>query len=169
MLGMVQHQVVPCGLRTATHRPLRPPPCQSVVLRRRRIAVRAAADTEPLSYARDITKPRFVQHKTEAFWFYRFLSIVYDHIVNPGHWTIDMRTDALEPARLDDPNLKARVTHVSHTHRHTLSTHRWWTWAVARAFAHRASSSMSTPPTSPSWTNRHTSWKRRATRPTCRG
>lgn len=35
-----------------------------------------------------------------------FLSQVYDHIVNPGHWTVDMRTDALEPAQLDDPNLK---------------------------------------------------------------
>lgn len=23
---------------------------------------------------------RFIQHKEEAFWFYRFLSIVYDHI-----------------------------------------------------------------------------------------
>jgi len=47
-----------------------------------------------------------IQHKAEAFWFYRFLSIVYDHIVNPGHWTEDMRTDALEPAKLNDPNLK---------------------------------------------------------------
>lgn len=48
-----------------------------------------------------------IQHKNEAKTFYRFLSIVYDHIVNPGHWTIDMRTDALEPAKLDDPTLKA--------------------------------------------------------------
>lgn len=30
------------------------------------------------------TAPRLIQHKAEAFWFYRFLSIVYDHIVNPG-------------------------------------------------------------------------------------
>lgn len=51
--------------------------------------------------------------------FYRFLSIVYDHIVNPGHWTEDMRTDALAPAQLDDPNFKVGpfcdgddVTHV---------------------------------------------------------
>jgi hypothetical protein len=102
----------------------------------------------------------------QAFWFYRFLSIVYDHIVNPGwfkqldnstasscepdarisfpcnsqncssilrcaprahvqvylnamcmrapgllhwlagHWTEDMRTDALVPAKLDSPDLK---------------------------------------------------------------
>ena len=93
---------------------------------------------------------RFIQHKEEAFWFYRFLSIVYDHIgmlyqrdeqrlisfmrrkewskmvagacdlfpdgvilshciaVNPGHWTVDMRTDALEPARLDSPSLNVQ-------------------------------------------------------------
>ena len=55
---------------------------------------------------RDVAAPRLIQHKAEAFWFYRFLSIVYDHIVNPGHWTEDMRTDALEPAKLTDPNLK---------------------------------------------------------------
>lgn len=47
-----------------------------------------------------------IQHKNEAKWFYRYLSVVYDHIVNPGHWTVDMRNDALEPAKLDDPNLK---------------------------------------------------------------
>ena len=44
---------------------------------------------------------RLLQHKTEAYWFYRFLSQVYDYIVNPGHWTTDMRASALEPARLD--------------------------------------------------------------------
>lgn len=49
---------------------------------------------------------RLIQHKSEAFWFYRFLSIVYDSIVNPGHWTEDMRTDALQPAQLDRPDLK---------------------------------------------------------------
>ena len=26
--------------------------------------------------------------------------------VNPGHWTVDMRDDALEPAKLNDPGLK---------------------------------------------------------------
>jgi len=50
--------------------------------------------------------PRMIQHKQEAFWFYRFLSIVYDHIINPGHWTEDMRDDALEPAQLNSPDLK---------------------------------------------------------------
>ena len=52
------------------------------------------------------SKIRLIQHKEEAFWFYRFLSIVYDTIVNPGHWTEDMRTDALSVAELQDPNLK---------------------------------------------------------------
>lgn len=49
---------------------------------------------------------RLIQHKQEAFWFYRFLSIVYDHVVNPGHWTKDMREDALQPAKLDSEHLK---------------------------------------------------------------
>lgn len=57
----------------------------------------AAAD----SVAETSSSPfRLIQHKEEAFWFYRFLSQVYDHIVNPGHWTVDMRTEALEPALL---------------------------------------------------------------------
>lgn len=51
-------------------------------------------------------KIRLIQHKEEAFWFYRFLSIFYDTIVNPGHWTEDMRTDALSVAELNNPNLK---------------------------------------------------------------
>jgi len=59
------------------------------------------------TYSRDFTSaPRLIQHKNEAFWFYRFLSIVYDKIVNPGHWTEDMREDALSVARLDSPDLK---------------------------------------------------------------
>lgn len=70
------------------------------------------------SYSRDLsTKPRLIQHKNEAFWFYRYLSIVYDKIVNPGHWTEDMRDDALLPAQLDSPNLKVscflRIHHLS--------------------------------------------------------
>eukprot|EP00958_Prasinococcus_capsulatus_P003581 scaffold324_cov394-Prasinococcus_capsulatus_cf.AAC.2 len=48
---------------------------------------------------------RLIQHKHEAFWFYRFLSIVYDKIVNPGHWTEEMREEALSHAQLDDPAL----------------------------------------------------------------
>nr|GLL30713.1 2-methyl-6-phytyl-1,4-hydroquinone methyltransferase, chloroplastic-like [Ipomoea trifida] len=58
-----------------------------------------------IAASRPVSKPRFIQHKQEAFWFYRFLSIVYDHVINPGHWTEDMRDDALEPAELNDRNL----------------------------------------------------------------
>ncbi|WIA13501.1 hypothetical protein OEZ86_006771 [Tetradesmus obliquus] len=65
-----------------------------------RIAVQA------VSTSTGRTAPRLIQHKAEAFWFYRFLSIVYDHVVNPGHWTEDMREDALVPAKLDSPDLK---------------------------------------------------------------
>lgn len=53
-----------------------------------------------ISAPRPASQPRFIQHKKEAFWFYRFLSIVYDHVINPGHWTEDMRDEALEPADL---------------------------------------------------------------------
>lgn len=96
---------------------------------RRTVVPRASAESEPLSYARDITKPRFVQHKTEAFWFYRFLSIVYDHIVNPGHWTVDMRTEALEPAQLNSPDLKVWVGGMQvHTRLHWVGLH--WAQSV---------------------------------------
>ncbi len=49
---------------------------------------------------------RLVQHKKEAFWFYRFLSIFYDDYVNPFFWTERMRNESLELAELDTPNLK---------------------------------------------------------------
>nr|AFK43694.1 unknown [Lotus japonicus] len=58
-----------------------------------------------VSASRPSSQPRFIQHKKEAFWFYRFLSIVYDHVINPGHWTEDMRDDALEPADLSNRNM----------------------------------------------------------------
>uniref|UniRef100_A0A0D6R3F4 MPBQ/MBSQ family SAM-binding methyltransferase profile domain-containing protein n=1 Tax=Araucaria cunninghamii TaxID=56994 RepID=A0A0D6R3F4_ARACU len=58
-----------------------------------------------ISSSRPASQPRFIQHKREAFWFYRFLSIIYDHVINPGHWTEDMREDALEPADLYSRNL----------------------------------------------------------------
>lgn len=58
-----------------------------------------------ISSSRPASQPRFIQHKKEAFWFYRFLSIVYDHIINPGHWTEDMRDEALEPADLYSRNM----------------------------------------------------------------
>jgi MPBQ/MSBQ methyltransferase len=48
------------------------------------------------------TKRGLIQHKREAFWFYRFLSIVYDTIVNPFHWTVAMRDESLRQAGLDE-------------------------------------------------------------------
>ena len=45
---------------------------------------------------------RLLQHKTEAFWFYRVLSLVYDRWVNPLFWTPAMRSRALAAAALDD-------------------------------------------------------------------
>jgi len=52
------------------------------------------------------TKQGLIQHKKEAFWFYRFLSIVYDTIVNPFHWTVEMRDTSLKQAQLDSRDLK---------------------------------------------------------------
>jgi MPBQ/MSBQ methyltransferase len=48
---------------------------------------------------------RLIQHKKEAYWFYRFLSLGYDRWVNPLFWTPEMRAAALELARLDDRGL----------------------------------------------------------------
>ncbi|CAI9771300.1 unnamed protein product [Fraxinus pennsylvanica] len=48
-------------------------------------------------------KPRSLENKDEMKE--RFLSIVYDHVINPGHWTEDMRDDALEPADSYSRNL----------------------------------------------------------------
>ena len=42
-----------------------------------------------------------MQHKREAYWFYRFLSIVYDDLVNPLFWTEPMRERALAIAGLE--------------------------------------------------------------------
>jgi len=46
-----------------------------------------------------------IQHKREAYWFYRFLSLVYDRWVNPLFWTPEMRAQAVEAARLDSRDL----------------------------------------------------------------
>ncbi len=48
---------------------------------------------------------RFVQHKKEAYWFYRFLSIFYDKLVNPLFWTKKMRDECQELAAFKDRNL----------------------------------------------------------------
>jgi MPBQ/MSBQ methyltransferase len=47
-----------------------------------------------------------IQHKKEAYWFYRVLSPLYDRWVNPLFWTPSMRSAALDLARLDDPALR---------------------------------------------------------------
>jgi MPBQ/MSBQ methyltransferase len=49
---------------------------------------------------------RFVQHKREAYWFYRVLSPLYDRWINPLFWTPAMRSAALDLARLDDRGLR---------------------------------------------------------------
>ncbi|CAM0879522.1 unnamed protein product [Alopecurus aequalis] len=50
---------------------------------------------------------RLIQHKKEALWFYRFISIGYDHVFNPGQYTDDMRDVAMDQhAGLHSRNLK---------------------------------------------------------------
>jgi MPBQ/MSBQ methyltransferase len=44
---------------------------------------------------------RLIQHKREAYWFYRFLSLGYDRWVNPLFWTPAMRALALDEAGLE--------------------------------------------------------------------
>ncbi|TVU13524.1 hypothetical protein EJB05_40584 [Eragrostis curvula] len=55
---------------------------------------------------RPISAPRLIQHKKEAFWFYRFISIAYDQLLNPQQYTEAMRKDALETADLNSRHLK---------------------------------------------------------------
>lgn len=64
----------------------------------RRAGPSMSAATEPARKGRGL-----IQHKREAFWFYRFLSIVYDTIVNPFHWTVGMRDKSLAQAGLESP------------------------------------------------------------------
>jgi MPBQ/MSBQ methyltransferase len=49
---------------------------------------------------------RLIQHKREAYWFYRFLSVGYDDWINPLFWTPAMREQALVAARLDRRDLE---------------------------------------------------------------
>ena len=46
-----------------------------------------------------------IQHKREAYWFYRVLSLGYDDWINPLFWTPAMRERALAAARLDRRDL----------------------------------------------------------------
>ena len=48
---------------------------------------------------------RFIQHKAEAYWFYRVVSLGYDRWINPLFWTEPMRDRALALARLDRSDL----------------------------------------------------------------
>ncbi|CAH1000488.1 2-methoxy-6-polyprenyl-1,4-benzoquinol methylase, mitochondrial [Neolewinella maritima] len=45
---------------------------------------------------------RLMQHKREAFWFYRYLSNFYDKLVNPLFWTERMREKSLDVADWSD-------------------------------------------------------------------
>jgi MPBQ/MSBQ methyltransferase len=49
---------------------------------------------------------RFIQHKAEARWFYRVVSLGYDRWINPLFWTAPMRDAALALARLDNHQLE---------------------------------------------------------------
>lgn len=71
--------------------------------RARAVVTMAAADAAGDSTPR--AKRGLIQHKREAFWFYRFLSIVYDTVVNPFHWTVEMRDASLTQAGLDSRDL----------------------------------------------------------------
>ena len=44
---------------------------------------------------------RLMQHKQEAYWFYRYLSVFYDKLVNPLFWTERMRDKALDLGEWD--------------------------------------------------------------------
>ena len=57
------------------------------------------------SSSRHASQPRFIQHKKEAYWFYRFLSVAYDSLRSLGPWTEDMRDVALGEADLNDRNM----------------------------------------------------------------
>src|SRR3954464_671277 len=48
---------------------------------------------------------RFIQHKAEAYWFYRVVSLGYDRWINPLFWTEAMRDEALALAQLDRSDL----------------------------------------------------------------
>lgn len=45
---------------------------------------------------------RLMQHKREAYWFYRYLSMFYDKLVNPLFWTERMREKSLDIGFWDD-------------------------------------------------------------------
>jgi MPBQ/MSBQ methyltransferase len=70
-----------------------------------RDGVRAGLDPRAAA-ARRVPRVRLLQHKTEAYWFYRVLSLVYDRWVNPLFWTPAMREAALAHAALETPGVR---------------------------------------------------------------
>src|SRR5215217_1566408 len=72
----------------------------------RRWYVRMAARGSQGSRREEDNTMGLIQHKKEAYWFYRFVSPVYDRWVNPLFWTPEQRGAALELARLDDSRLR---------------------------------------------------------------
>lgn len=48
---------------------------------------------------------RSLQNQQAAWVFYAFLAQVYDYIVNPPHWDVTMRAEALQPAQLTNADL----------------------------------------------------------------
>lgn len=70
-----------CTFRVPTRHHQQLSACRNAhIARTRRDFVRVSCAAS-VSAAQPSSKPlRFIQHKEEAFWFYRFLSIVYDHI-----------------------------------------------------------------------------------------
>eukprot|EP00166_Cyanidium_caldarium_P002943 ctg_2849.g534 len=68
------------------------PPCEASA------AGSSAPNVTPVEERR---RRGLIQHKREAYWFYRFLSIVYDTVVNPFHWTVEMRDASLRQAGLE--------------------------------------------------------------------
>src|SRR5918994_2220874 len=72
----------------------------------RRWCVRTAARGSQGSRREEDVTMGLIQHKKEAYWFYRFVSPVYDRWVNPLFWTPEQRGAALELARLDDSRLR---------------------------------------------------------------
>lgn len=80
--------------------------------RRAVIKQTAAVDSKVEAEAPERRGRGLIQHKREAFWFYRFLSIVYDTVVNPFHWTREMRDRSLAQAQLESPNRDLKTVDV---------------------------------------------------------
>ena len=47
-----------------------------------------------------------IQHKHEAYWFYKWMSVIYDNYVNPFFWNPRMRSQAMKLGKLERSDLK---------------------------------------------------------------